>query len=56
MASAALWLLVEKKAPRKQMLDSRPPSPVADTVDTLREGGMEAREEPMLGTVLGWQG
>ena len=56
MASAALWLLVEKKAPRKQMLGSRPPPPLAVTVDSLREGAREAREEPMVGTVLGWQG
>ena len=56
VASPALWLLVEKKPPRKQMLGSRPPPPVADTVDELREGGREAREEPMVGTVLGWQG
>ena len=36
VASPALWLLVEKKPPRKQMLGSRPPPPVADTADKLR--------------------
>ena len=46
VASPALWLLVEKMPPRKQMLGSWPPPPVADTVDSLREGGREAREEP----------
>ena len=28
VASPALWLLVEKKPPRKQMLGSRPPHPL----------------------------
>ena len=54
VASPALWLLVEKKPPRKQMLGSQPPPPVAVTVDALREGAREAREEPVVGTVLGW--